>query len=186
MEDNHPTKCHRVRAFVTQVQHAGDIPVAHRSVKRLLDVLSDEFEYSSSSPPGTLGRTASSQSVPRPKVLTDEHRRIRMRLSPLLSVETSLSRKLFPDNVDRERVPELCVRAGGGWKTIVERATSPPGPSVKKGRSHRPGTSEGKNTDDPTNILAACRDDIVSLWEDPAVQAVLSMRNVRLDQAPGL
>jgi len=46
-------------------------------------------------------------------------------------------------------------------------------------------TSDGRNKDDPTLVLAASKDDIISLWEDEAIRAVLRRRGVRLEDSPG-
>lgn len=143
------------------------------------------------STPTSLSRSTSSlQASTSP--LNDNHRRIRMRLSPLLSMEAVLARKLLPENFDPERSREICVRANSGWKITLERATSPdsrPGASTNRGNRRtmsRPGTSEGRNKDDPTAVLVACKDDIISLWEDPAVRDVLRKHSVRLEDSPGL
>jgi hypothetical protein len=114
-----------------------------------------------------------------------------MRLSPLFSVESVLNRKLLPESYDRVRGRDLCVPAGNGWKRILEGAIAPKKSSQRPASkvvemSGRPATSENKNTDDPTMILAACKDDIVSLWEDPTVRCLLEKHNVRLEHEPGL
>lgn len=44
----------------------------------------------------------------------------------------------------------------------------------------------GWNKGDPTGVMAACRDDVISLWQDPAVRDVLRKHNVRLEDGPGL
>ena len=138
----------------------------------------------------------SSSSVRLPgTTLTDDHRRIRMRLSPLLTMEATLTRKLLPENFDPERSSrEICVRANSGWKTTLERVTSPdsrpvPTSASKAGTrrvSGRPGTADNRSRDDPTTVLAACKDDIVLLWGDPVVRDVLTRHNVRLEDSPGL
>ena len=45
---------------------------------------------------------------------------------------------------------------------------------------------DNRSRDDPTNVLAACKDDIVLLWGDPVVRDVLTRHNVRLEDSPGL
>jgi guanine nucleotide-binding protein alpha-1 subunit len=145
-----------------------------------------------STPSISVSRSSSSVRLPGTN-LTDNHRRIRMRLSPLISMEAALARKLLPENFDPERSSrDICVRANSGWKTTLERATSPdarPGSSTKSGArrvSSRPGTSDTRSRDDPTAVLAACKDDILLLWEDPIVKDVLKKHNVRLEDSPGL
>jgi len=166
------------------------------SVKKLLEVLQDEMDSvpqtKPSTPSSSVSRSSSSVRLPGP-ILTDNHRRIRMRLSPLISMEVALARKLLPENFDPERSSrEICVRANSGWKTTLERATSPdtrPGSnSAKSGTrrvSARPGTSDNRSRDDPTAVLAACKEDIITLWEDPVVKEVLKKHHVRLEDSPG-
>lgn len=100
-----------------------------------------------------------------------------MRLSPLLPIEEELTKKLLPEANDK--VHDVCVRAGSGWKGVLAAiSTNYP--------ERRPGTADERNKDDPTTVLAACRDDIVTLWEDSIVRAVLKKHNVRLQDMPGL
>ncbi|KAJ8597202.1 G-protein alpha subunit [Rhizopogon salebrosus TDB-379] len=146
------------------------------SVKKLLSIVEDELEISGPRSRSPTGSTSTS--------LSDHHRRTRMRLLPLLSMETNLTRQLLPEHYDPSRTPEICVRAGSGWKSVLERVTldrrAPLG-----GQQRRPMTSDGRNKDDPTLVLAASKDDIISLWEDEAIRAVLKRRGVRLEDSPG-
>jgi guanine nucleotide-binding protein alpha-1 subunit len=108
-------------------------------------------------------------------LLTDDHRRIRMRLSPLLSLEDVLTKKLFFSAPDKN---EISVRGGSGWKSYISKVLS----SAKS----RPATSSGKEADETTTILSACRDDIVLLWQDNVVHQILNNRNARIHEKPGL
>jgi guanine nucleotide-binding protein subunit alpha len=167
------------------------------SIKKLLEVLQDEMDSYAPAKPVTststssLSRSTSSARLPASGPLTDDHRRIRMRLSPLLSMEAVLARKLLPENYDPERSREICVRANSGWKATLERATSPEPRAGhgSNGNSRRPnsraGANEGRNRDDPTAVLAACKDDIINLWGDPVVRDILNKHNVRLEDSPG-
>lgn len=105
-----------------------------------------------------------------------------MRLSPLLPIEEQLTKKLLPEANDK--VHDVCVRAGSGWKGALAAISA----STSQERTHpsRPGTSDGRHKDDPTTVLAACKDDIVALWEDPIVRGILKKHNVRLQDMPGL
>ncbi|CDO68221.1 hypothetical protein BN946_scf184913.g11 [Trametes cinnabarina] len=176
-----------------------------RCVKRLLEVLQEEYESSlqTTTPSsvakgkGVAGRTPTTPGVRfSTSPLNDHHRRIRMRLSALLPVEEELMRKLLPESAGRN---DVCVRAGSGWKGVLAALSAntstldaplpqpPPLVSAMKGGSSRPGTANGhaRDRDNPTAVLAACRDDIVALWEDKVVQAVLKKQNVRLQDMPG-
>jgi guanine nucleotide-binding protein alpha-1 subunit len=130
--------------------------------------------------------------------LTDVHRRTRERLLPLLAIEVDMTRKLFPelapsisakdegDGANGAKistvsgVKEVCVRAGNGWKDALVKLQKEQKDKLK-GKENSAGT-----TDELTIVLDNCRDDIVSLWEDKAVRAVLKRRNVRMQDMPGL
>jgi guanine nucleotide-binding protein alpha-1 subunit len=152
-----------------------------RSIKRIFEALKTEEEdpdAQESSPPSA--QHPSSQ-------LTDYHRRLRMRLSPLLPVETALNRKLSPENYNPKSSREISVRAGSNWKSMLSSMTSP-----KKAESSEQNNSAGRHNhtersaDDPTNILAACREDIVALWTDPIIRGVLKKQDIRLEDSAGL
>nr|WBU87316.1 G-alpha-domain-containing protein [Ganoderma boninense] len=175
-----------------------------RNIKRLLEVLQEEWESSLQTTTassiakgkGVAGRTPSSPGVRfSTSKLTDNHRRIRMRLSALLPIEDELMKKLLPDGGAANK--DVCVRAGSGWKGIVSALsenTSTLGPvvpvkplvSAMKGSANsRPTTADARFKDNPTAVLAACKDDIVTLWEDHIVQDVLKKHNMRLQDMPG-
>lgn len=46
-------------------------------------------------------------------------------------------------------------------------------------------TSDARSKDDPTLVLAASKDDIISLWQDEAIRGVLKGRGIRLEDSPG-
>ncbi|CCM05237.1 uncharacterized protein FIBRA_07447 [Fibroporia radiculosa] len=146
-----------------------------RSIKRLLEILQDEWDQSVRPSRPDKGKGVAGRSPPGPTVrfstspLTDTHRRIRMRLSPLISIEEELTKRLLPEA--NEKVRDVCVRAGSGWKGVLTSVSS-------NHIERRPGTAEGRSKDDPTAVLAACRDDIVTLWEDPVVREVLKKHNL--------
>lgn len=124
-------------------------------MKKLLSIVEDELEMLD---PGSRSPTTDSTSASLP----DHYRRIRMRLLPLLSMETNLKQQLHP-----ERTPEICTRA-----------------AISKKVSDGQMTSERKE-DDPAMVLATFKHDIISLWEDEAIQGVLKRRGIRLEDLPG-
>ncbi|KAF9222212.1 G-alpha-domain-containing protein [Gyrodon lividus] len=168
--------------------------------------------------------------------LTQTHSALRLRLLPLLSVETNLARQLLPEgDVTPSASPsnsgagwakwasggtfeskpgfglgggELCVRAGGAWKSVLERVAGAglPGSDTRRpsitDKSKSPSrhidptsalASSGKHTtrtarphpSDPTPLLEALASDIHILWTDPAVQALLKRRGVRMEDGAG-
>jgi len=147
-----------------------------RSVRQILQILQEEWESTSSkvpAPPTASSSGPSKQS--KSTALTDDHRRIRMRLSPLLSLEQVLTMRLFPSCPNQT---EISVRGGSGWKSFISKA-------LTHGKS-RPSSSAGRESDETTTILSACRDDIIALWHDSVVRQVLNSRNARLHEMPGL
>ncbi|EED79074.1 candidate G-protein alpha subunit [Postia placenta Mad-698-R] len=156
-----------------------------RSIKRLLEVLQEEWDQSVAQPASRpdKGKGVAGRAPPAVRFstspLTDAHRKMRMRLSPLLPIEEQLSKRLFPEA--HERLHDVCVPAGSGWKSMLA-SLSNGGVAAPAEKERRPGTAD---RDDPTAVLAACKDDIVALWEDPVVRAVLKKHNVRLQDMPG-
>ena len=142
-------------------------------------------------PPPSATRSVRFSTQPQASApLTDVHRRARLRLLPLLTIEAELTRKLFPELAASVSPPgsaapspvpgipgvrEVCVRAGNGWKEVLV--------ALQKEKRGKGGTSP---TDELTSVVDACREDIASMWEDQAVKAMLRRRNVRLQDMPGL
>jgi guanine nucleotide-binding protein alpha-1 subunit len=199
-------------------------------MKSILDVLQPELESASISPPTspTLIPIGSSR-TPRPNTaqttttvtfakknelstpprLTDTHRRLCKRLSPLLAIEATLTRKLLaipefapvlpspssakagatlgdPPTITNTNTtttqPALTVRAGSGWKRLLQLAIRAP---VEAEGGPRRSAMADRNRDDPTSVLAACKQDIISLWTDPVLKEILKERGVRPENASG-
>ncbi|OJA17721.1 hypothetical protein AZE42_04804, partial [Rhizopogon vesiculosus] len=146
------------------------------SVKTLLSIVENELEISgprSRSPTDSISTS-----------LLDHYQHTRMRLLPLLSMETNLTRQLHPEHCDPSITPENCEQAGSKWKSVLKKVTlvqpAPPGSP-----QCRPVTSDKWGKDDPTLMLAAFKDDIISLWEDESIRGVLRRHRVRLEDSPG-
>lgn len=158
------------------------IQISRSGVKRVLDVMAS---YSSQIIASSASSSSSSMSSSS-STIVDKHRRFRMKLGPLLAMETTLTQKLVPQSSGP--IEELSVRAGGSWKQVLELVPAPSDPREAAGTRTRarPGTADGRGRDDTTTVLAACREDIISLWTDPAVQSVLRSHDVRMEDSPGL
>ncbi|KAJ7142881.1 guanine nucleotide binding protein, alpha subunit [Mycena epipterygia] len=123
-------------------------------------------------------------------ILTQKHRILNLRLSPLREVEEDLRRRLgavdpeftFANEEDgamngvmgdghRQAVREFGVR---GWIG----ALGFPSNGAKK-------SDEPMAVDEPTEILATVRDDIISLWEDDQVRELLRAKGIRIEDRPG-
>lgn len=168
-------------------------------MRTILQVIQDDWDTvgpvrpSSSSPisgfsrqNGSIVGPSSSSSGQRPgdeedsePVLTDAHRRLRMRLSPLTSMEEHLTKKLFPHPPDPK---EISVRGGTNWKSYLTRITK-----EKDRKQARPGSSQGVVLqEEGTHILVTFKEDIIALWDDPVVQRVLKRRKCNIRDMPGL
>jgi GTPase SAR1 family protein len=113
--------------------------------------------------------------------LTDDLRRLRVSLSPLKRIEQSLSRFISPDNprsasLPTERAFEVSVRSGSRWKTLFRRN----GGSTSSVANH--GQEEVQNA---RSVIEACREDMISLWNHPAVRASLAEQSVALEFQSG-
>ncbi|KAJ7069115.1 G-protein alpha subunit [Mycena amicta] len=141
------------------------------SIKKILNVLQAE----SSAPSSPIDPTHEPRSTTPGSMLTSEHRRRALSLSPLLAFETSISQLLDSTSGSGYTVT---VRPGGGWK---ERLASFGGRSTTT-------TQSQTQTQDPgqvTQVLSACRDEIVALWEDPVVRDLLAAHGLQLQDESG-
>jgi energy-coupling factor transporter ATP-binding protein EcfA2 len=48
------------------------------------------------------------------------------------------------------------------------------------------GSRENLRSDDPFRLIEACRQDMINLWRDPAVQKILHAKKIRLEESAGL
>ena len=168
-----------------------------RSVRTILQVIQDDWEtigpLKPTSPTPEFLRPNGSVVGPSPSssnqgpgdkedtepMLTDAHRRLRMRLSPLISMEENLNKKLFPHPPDPR---EISVRGGTNWKSYLARAAK-----EKERKPPRPGSSQGTiPQEEGTHILVTFKEDIIALWEDPVVHRVLKRRRCNIRNMPGL
>jgi len=137
--------------------------------------------------------------------LTDDLRRLRVSLSPLRSIEECLARFISPEHYPRrvdcagsssnkngssnggsptsalptERAFEVSVRSGSRWKTLFKRSGG--GGAMSKARSQ-----EYEEVQNARRVIEACRDDIVALWNHPAIRAGLADQSVSLEFQSGL
>ncbi|KAH9932204.1 G-protein alpha subunit-domain-containing protein [Fomitopsis serialis] len=111
----------------------------------------------------------------------------RARLAPLRHVESLLVSRLVPPSEDAPFLPtrpradttgEVFVRPGSwkrGWRI---------GPFGSGG--HGPvGQAEKELAEQVQGILWRCSSDLMSLWYDQTVRAILRKRKVRLEESPG-
>ena len=120
---------------------------------------------------------------------------IKERLKPLKHIENILVAKLVPPNEaeatnlgkrpdfisssKNRKDQEIFIRPGVGWHRALLRGA----------RSSRPlsaGSTGLETPDDAQCVLNSCRDDMVALWQNPSIRAILLRRKVRLEELPGL
>ncbi|KAG9311933.1 guanine nucleotide binding protein, alpha subunit [Chiua virens] len=122
--------------------------------------------------------------------LTDKHHLLRMRLRPLRGVESDLKRLL---GVKAEDViqpspttsPKLSPRASSefyvrsrNWRNFLQASRIDEAES-----SRRPIKHDGVSTQDVTEVISGCKNDIVALWRDPVVRDILRKYKVRLEDS---
>ncbi|RDX50162.1 G-alpha-domain-containing protein [Lentinus brumalis] len=105
-------------------------------------------------------------------------RMLQMRLSPLKQVELILSRainaespsQLSSPTEDSSRptwrprpAPEVSIRGGTGWKGLMRR---------RRGSSAVKSPAISDELENARQILDACKDDIVALWQSPTLRAL--------------
>lgn len=127
--------------------------------------------------------------------LSDKLLTIKERLKPLSHVENILVTRLVPPNEadatslgsrpdiisssQSRKDQEIFVRPGKGWHGALLRGARPSRPVSA-------GTSGMETPDDTQCVLGSCRPDMIALWQNPTVRAILQRRKVRLEELPGL
>ena len=145
--------------------------------------------------------------------LTDEHLRLKMRLSPLVQVEEFLVGKLSACPTGKYKrsahfaaltnLPQDRLGAGGdGAMNRRQRVQVPKELEVNswsgwKGRlgklvgAEKEGDEEDDgidwdDPDDPGRIIHMCGDDMMQLWADPLTHQLLRAQGLRLEEMSGL
>jgi guanine nucleotide-binding protein subunit alpha len=143
---------------------------------------------------------------------TDRHHLLRRRLGPLRSVEIDLKKRLGAGSEEVTATTITSSLSSGSsdssaayalrrgefqvpsrrWKDVVARAGSP-SPTRSPRRSPKLGQAllddgdiDGEPSDDATDVIAYCKDDMIALWADESVKRVLQKRGVKLEHGAGL
>ncbi|KAJ7072562.1 guanine nucleotide-binding protein alpha-4 subunit, partial [Mycena amicta] len=151
-----------------------------RSIRLILNALAEAEAYSASKSPAP--------DDPVYPVLTSELRALKMRLLPLQQVEAALLGKLTPGAKLRaieapDEAPtsaEVSVHSGAPWKNAFSRLMNNVRSSVDG-----PETTEPQDSKDARQLLHACSEDMVRLWNDPIVKEVLEVHRLRLQDMAG-
>ena len=110
-------------------------------------------------------------------------RRTRLSLSPLFFIEANLLKILSPESLDSR---DMAVRAGNGWRELLWAKSCPSPTRGQPIPGHRPSQNLINSKIDPSSVLVAQREEIISLWNNPDVQGILKRRRPRLRESPGL
>ncbi|KAJ7080029.1 guanine nucleotide binding protein, alpha subunit [Mycena belliarum] len=179
-----------------------------RNMNDILDILCREMAEQSPSLPPPISRRQSisagaGPSSPRfpPLKFKDKHRVLRLRLAPLRRVQADLEHRLGAaatelytthatsaapfDSTDAMRPPkrekEFSVHSTNGWKTALERFRAARRRSGDEGVLRKVRDME----DEVLGVIAGCREDMRSLWEDRVVREMLARRKVRIEDSAG-
>ena len=110
--------------------------------------------------------------------VTDDHRRLALRLAPLKQAEELLRMRISLPEDDTHVVvassADFAVRSAAGWKEAFLKL---------RGQRGDAGTKEELQS---ANILEACAPDMVTLWSDPIVKSIVRQKRLRLEESSGL
>jgi len=173
-----------------------------RSIRIILDVMTEAQSAQAQlhSPNGVRPSTSRSPSESNARVyppLTADHLRLKMRLSPLLQVEKALIRKLTPPGsaefeathlaqasnvsyMERLRQKEVAINSLFAWKGVFGRLMLDGRDSVESREA-----IDWDDPEDPGRIIHACGEDMIRLWNDDTIRALLQVQGVRLEDQPG-
>ncbi|KAJ6463512.1 guanine nucleotide binding protein, alpha subunit [Mycena sanguinolenta] len=165
----------------------------------------EEFEDTPPSPSAARRQSATVgspvQSNAPPLKFKDKHRLLRLRLAPLRRVQSDLETRLgaaatelytsntnsaapfdSPSLSSSKRQNEFSIHSTNGWKTALERF---------RAARRRSGEDSGvlrkvrDMEEEVLDVIAGCREDIRSVWEDRVVREMLSRRKARIEDSAG-
>ena len=140
--------------------------------------------------PDTLVETSAS-------ALPSELLKLKARLAPLAQVEEALLRRLSPPGTyDNEGtclpapgsmrsgkvLQEITVHSNSQWKGAFGKLVN----NVRTSLDSTMSSDSSGDPNDPAVILEGCAEDMVKLWMDPTVQALLKAHKIRLEDRGGL
>ena len=143
---------------------------------------------------GIIAQQSTSGSVS--SILNGKHQLLQLRLGPLRRVETDLKKRFGAQAHEDEEHPiplgplgldgeSEAIYKEFGVSRLTEALTNSLPVSQKS-------TSNGKMAtvdnvfDEVTEVIASCKDYMMTLWSDPAVRTILKIWNVRLEDSAGL
>ncbi|KAG1859657.1 guanine nucleotide binding protein, alpha subunit [Suillus subluteus] len=168
-----------------------------RNIVRVLDILSREMSLAEGEKrPGSTAieylSDSDDESTSHGIVyrFSDKHRFMQRRLGPLRSIQSDLENKLASmsatpfDSPGFQILPkrpsrDFGINSTNGWKSALEKLR----PSMMS--SARPQRRSDSDHNEITDVLVACKETMLELWQDPVVQQVLSHRKTNIEDSPG-
>lgn len=165
-----------------------------RSIRIILEAMTETQKPHGGSP-----RSSSPKPTPDFPTLSSELLRLKMRLLPLQQVEENLLRRLssaassqleathlspvtnIPYSSKAGKQKEITVNSTSQWKDAFGRLLTTARTSFQS-IEH----IDFEDPNDPGVVLHACADDMIQLWNDPTIKALLSARKQRLEDMAGL
>ncbi|KAG9227202.1 hypothetical protein CCMSSC00406_0004259 [Pleurotus cornucopiae] len=139
--------------------------------------------------------SSSSSSSPSVVGLSDKHKLLALRLSPLRRIETVLKKRLGAGSEEVRNAPSQDMQA-----TPFESPQVPPGKHRRaaefvvrtwsdalQGRAaaNHHTTADEYDSEEVTEVIARCQEDLITLWNDPVVRKVLSSRRIPIEHSAG-
>ncbi|KAJ7232777.1 guanine nucleotide-binding protein alpha-4 subunit [Mycena haematopus] len=157
-----------------------------RSIRLIISALQEAEAYASSLEPPN-------PDDPVYPPITSELLTLKMRLLPLQQVEEALLNKLTPgaslgkaytaapDDPLPGGTQEVSVHSAAPWKGAFSRLMN-----NVRGSVDGPETNEPQDSREARQLLHACSEDMIRLWNDPTVKEVLKVHRLRLEDMAGL
>lgn len=175
-----------------------------RNVNDILEHLSREMTEShpelNSDDSGDEIRVVRSAKTLPPLRFKEKHRLLKLKLGPLQGVQSDLERILGAASMElyntsvttaapfdhpngRRALQEFSINSSNGWKSALDKFRTLRNPRPEVGVPTRRHKDE---EDEIAEIIASCREDMRSLWEDSVIREMLNRRKARIEDAPGL
>ncbi|KAJ7699362.1 guanine nucleotide binding protein, alpha subunit [Mycena rosella] len=176
-----------------------------RNMNDILDILGREMAATSPALPHASSSNAilPATAIPTtsrlpPLKFKDKHRLLRLRLAPLRRVQSDLEHRLgaaatelyttsatsaapFESSSPPKREKEFSVHSTNGWKTALERFRAARRRSGEEGVLRKVRDME----DEVLGVIAGCREDMRTVWEDRIVREMLARRKARIEDSAG-
>ncbi|KAI9463919.1 guanine nucleotide binding protein, alpha subunit [Russula earlei] len=124
--------------------------------------------------------------------LTEKHRLLHLRLTPLRGVQLDLQRRLGAASTEETfnpgyggalpRLSEFAVRSRDGWRSPLKRFRTRPQDAQETARA---ADARVRKAAEVTEVVVGCADDMKALWEDSAVRDMLRRKKIRMEEEPG-